>query len=251
MDKLKLLMGRPISVSEEHDLFVQQPLISDVVDMGEDSFNEYVLPYILTIDAIFGGLDNEEELMEKFTVYQLFFLNSEDGGFLDGIFGGKSALGVLEESIKYFLKTDDIQILENRKKIVINNSFLMDEVEFNFLRNIVQSVVGRKDIEVEKPPKNMTPRQKDIWDKLQKGRRRKAEREAIYLQDIINYTAFGGPTFIPLTQIDNMTYYQLHNAYKSVVGIDSYNTSLGYKLSQKFDVKDEIKHWTNILKIGK
>ncbi|EPC8410977.1 AMP-binding protein [Bacillus thuringiensis] len=251
MDKLKLLMGRPISVSEEHNIFVHQPLIRDVVDIGERGFSEYIMPYTLTLDAIFSGVENEEELIEKFTVFQLFFAKTEDSGFLDGIFDGKGALGVLKESLQFFFKTDDVQILENRMKIVINNSYLIDEAEFNTVRNAIQSVVGRKDIEVEKPPKNMTPRQKDIWDKLQKGRRRKAEREAIYLQDIINFTAFGGSTFIPLTQIDMMTYYQLQNAYKSVVGLDSFNINMSYKLSQKFDMKDTIKHWTETLKIGK
>jgi hypothetical protein len=33
--------------------------------------------------------------------------------------------------------------------------------------------------------------------------------------------------------------------------MDAYNIGMGYKLSQKYDVKDDIKHWTETLKIGK
>jgi hypothetical protein len=97
----------------------------------------------------------------------------------------------------------------------------------------------------------MNKRQKDIWFKLQKGRKRSAERNAIYLQDMVNFISFGGNSYISTEQIDNMTYYYLQNAYKSVVGMDAFNLGMGYKLSQKFDVKDDIKHWTETIKIGK
>jgi hypothetical protein len=250
MDKLKLLMGRPIEFNKEHGLYVRQPLINEIVDMGEDLFNKLVLPFTLTSEAVFNGQDNSEELSSKYSIYDLFFTQIEDGYILDNVFGGKSALDVLKESLSYFLQTDNIQFLIYRKKIVVNE-FLIEKDEFFKLRSLIQGVANRKDAEFEKVPKNMTERQRGIWDKLQAGRRRKAEREAIHLQDLINFTSFGGDSYIPLREIDNMTYYQLSNAYNSVMGKDSYKMSMGYKLSYKFDVKDEIKHWTETLKIGK
>lgn len=252
MDKLKLLMGRQIEFDKEHSLFVRQPMMHEVVDLGETGFNDLVLPFVLTNEAVFNGLDNEEELMSRFHIYDLFFAQVEENVFvLDNIFGGKSALGVLKNSLSYFLQTDDIEFLIHRQKIVINGKYLMDKPEYMKLRSIIQSVCNRQDMQVEKPPKNMTKRQQDIWKKLAKGRRRKAEKDAVYLQDMINYTSFGGTTYIPLDQIDRMTYYQLANAYKSVIGKDSFYIGMGYKLSEKFDVKDDVKHWTESLKIGK
>ncbi len=244
-------MGRPIEYSKDHKLFVHQPTISEIVDMGENEFNERLLPFTLTSEAVFNGQDNAEELSLKYSIYELFFTQVEDDVFiLDNVFGGKSALGVLKDSLSYFLQTDNIQFLMNRKKIGVDD-FVVDEEEFMRLRKLIQGVTSRTDVEIENIPKNMTKRQRDIWDKLQAGRRRTAEREALYLQDMINFTSFGGSTYIPLDQIDRMTYYQLFNAYKSVMGKDAFQIGMGYKLSYKFDVKDQIKHWSEALKIGK
>jgi len=220
--------------------------------MGEEGFNDLVMPLILTNESVFNGLDNEEELKAQFHIYDLFFAQIEENVFvLDTVFGGKSALGVLKESLSYFLQTDDIEFLIHRKKIVINSNYLMDKDEFLKFRKVVQDVTNKQDMQVDKAPKDMTDRQKGIWEKLQKGRRRRAEKDAIYLQDLINFTCFGGTSYIPLDQIDRMTYYQFSNAYKSIMGVDAFHTGMSYKLSQKFDVKDEIKHWTESLKIGK
>ncbi|MCC3687370.1 AMP-binding protein [Bacillus cereus] len=252
IDRLKLLMGRQIAISKEHGIFAHQPRVNEIVDMGEDEFNNLILPFTITTETVFNGMEGEEELAERFHIFDLFFMELEEGKtVLDAVFGWKKSTDVLSDSLRYFLKVDDINILENRKKIIVNNAYIIDNDEFDKIKQIIQSIVNREDIKVEKAPKNMTPRQKEIWKKLQKGRKRTAEKSALYLQDIVNYTAFGGTTFIPLEQIDKMTYYQLYNAYSSVIGKDSFNISMGYKLSEKFDMKDTIKHWTESMKIGK
>ncbi len=245
-------MGRAITLNKEHGISVTQPKVSTIVDLGEDSYNELILPYIITTDSVFSGVENEEELRRRFSIFDLFFAKLEDGKtLLDNIFNGKNSQEVLEESLKLFLNAKSVRFLDNRKKIIVDKSYMIDGSEFNKLRLIVQDVIGRKDIEVEKPPKNMTKRQKDIWAKLQKGRRRNAEKNAVYMQDMVNYVSFGGKSFIPTEQIDNMTYWYFMNAYKSIVGVDAFNIGMGYKLSQKFDVKDNVKHWTDTIKIGK
>lgn len=244
-------MGRPVVVNEENNIFVHQPLIKDIVDLGEDKYNELILPYVMNTDAVFNGLENEDELKQQYQFFDLFFIKTESGTILDKIFGGSNALEVLQKSLRYFLRADEIRVLEKRQKVVINNAYMIDNNEFQKLRKAIQSVVNRKDIEVEKPPKNMTKRQRDIWIKLQKGRRRQAEKNAIYLQDIIIFCSLGGESFVPFDEIDNMTYYQLQNVHKGIMGKDAFNMGMGYKLSQKFDVKDDIKHWTETIKIGK
>jgi hypothetical protein len=252
VDKLSLLMKRPIAVNKELGIYVHQPTVNEIIDMGEDEYGSLVLPYILTTDFVFNGVENEEKLIKQFDMFDLFFLKvDEEKTILDNLFNGKKSLDVLSNSLSFFLKTNDIRILKNRMKIIVNNSYLIDKEEFKNLRNIIQAVTNRKDLEVEKPPKNMTKRQADIWRKLQQGRKRKAEKDAIYTQDMINFIAFGGKSYIPYEEIGKMTIYQMHNAYKSIIGIDAFNIGMQYKLSQKFDVKDDIKHWTETLKIGK
>lgn len=244
-------MGKDIPVSEEHNIAVRQPRISEVVDMGEEKLNQVILPFILNTDIIFGNSDKEEELNAQFDIFDLFFVETEDGKMLLDNILGERTIDALVESLKYFLDVEEVRVLSKRKKIVINNAYLIDAEQFRIIRKVVQEVMNRKEIEVEKPPKNMSERQRDIWIKLQRGRKRSAEKNALHLQDIINYTSFGGSYYISFNEIENMTYYQLQNAYKSVIGKDSFDIGMGYKLSQKFDVKDEIKHWTDSLKIGK
>lgn len=243
-------MGRPILINKDSNIHVYQPLIEEIVDMGEDMFQRFVIPYTLTTEAIFNGLDNVDELVEKYHMWDLFFILNEDGGsILDSVLGG-NALDALTEGLKFFLHADEVKILPQRHKVIIDNSYLIDDKEFDSLRKVIQGVIGRGDVEFEKTPKDMSKRQKDIWFKLQAGRRRRAEKEALHLQDLINFTCFGGNAYIPLREIDSMTYFQLNNAYKSIMGMDAYRTGMAFKLSQKFEVKDEIKHWMDSLKIG-
>lgn len=246
-------MGRNILVNKEHDIYVRQPRVSDIVDLGEDYFHRLATTFTITTESLFAGAENEDELIEKFKIFDLFFLKGSNGKTIldDSVFNGKQAIEVLQESLSLFLNVDEFMVLENRRKIVVNNSYIIDINEFNKIRKIVQDILGRKDIEIERAPKEMSKRQEDIWRKLQRGRRRKSKRDAVYMQDIINFTSFGGSSYIPLTEIDKMTYFQLHNAYKSIIGKDAYLAGMQYKLSQKFDVKDEVKHWSETIKIGK
>ncbi|WP_260866684.1 AMP-binding protein [Bacillus pumilus] len=250
IDKLKLYMGRPIVVSEENNLFIKQPLVKDVVDLGEDNFKKFVNPFILTIESIFDGFENLEEISSKYDIFELFFIKGEEGEtILDSAFG-EPALELLKNSLRYFMNCKDIQVLEMRQKLIIDNH-IVDKKEFARIRKIIQEVTCKEDIEIEKAPKDMTKRQKDIWLKLKKGRMKKAEKDAVYMQDIINYVSFGSSSYIPPREIDEMTYYQLYNAYRSIVGIDSYKIGFQYKLSPKFEVKEESKHWLETIKIGK
>ncbi|MDY7043687.1 AMP-binding protein [Virgibacillus sp. M23] len=252
IDTLKLLMGRPLTLNKEYDIKVKQPLISEIVDLGEDNYNRYLRPFVITTEFIFNGLENEEKLINQFDLYDLFFINDEKGNsVLNHIFDGHNALDVIKESLSFFLDTNDIQILQRQKVFGINGEYSLNKNEFSKMKRIVQAITRSSDIEVDKPPKNMTKKQRDIWKKLQKGRKRQSEKNAIYTQDIINYVSFGGKNYISKNQIDEMTYYELRNAYKSILGIDSFNIALGYKLSEKYEVKEDIKHWTETLKIGK
>ncbi len=251
VDKLKLVMGKPILINEETKTHIHHPLVSDIVDMGEEDYQNICLPYILTKDAIFGNLANSKSLSEKYGLLQLFFIEVGEGKrLLDMMFDGDS-LEVLKNSLSYFLKTDEIRLLVRQQKIVVKEKYLIDESEFQKIRKIIQSVIDKSDIEVEKPPENMSPRQEDIWKKLQEGRRRKAEKERIYMQDIVNIVSFGGNNYIPKDVIGNMHYFELSNAYKSITKMDIYKTKLLYHISPKFESKDEFEHWSKELKIGK
>lgn len=254
IDKLRVYSGKPLIIDSEHEIKVYQPSVDEIVDIGEKQFNELVLPFILTTEAIFNGIENEDELVEKYNVFDLFFIQSENGKTIldDTIFSGKKALDVLIDAIVFFTHVDksEIRVINHLRNSIAIGRLVITRENFSLLKDAIHAVLNRKDIEIEKPPKDMGSRQKAIWEKLQQGRRRRAEKEASYLQDIMNFVQFGGNSYIPIQEILSMTYYQLYNAYKSILGKEAHHIGTLYKISPKFEIKDEISHWTKTIKIG-
>lgn len=253
MDKTRLLLGKPIPFSEGFE--VKQPTVEEITMMGEGKFDNYVAPFILTIDALFENEEEAKKIKSEFTLFQLFFHKIDDTKhLLDSVFGGRNALEFIREVLAFFLDIDEsaITILSNRKKFAISDNgreLVIDDLAFNKLREIVQKIVSREDVEVERPPKDMTERQKDIWVKLQAGRKRREKRDAMVMADIINIVWMGGRAYIPLNEVMSMTYFQLRKAYGNIISRDNFDLSMGYKLSQKFDVKDDVKHWAKEFKV--
>lgn len=245
--QLKLYFGKAIPLNDK--VSIRQPTVNEIVDMGDDVFSKLTLPFTINLELIFD--DNIDT--SKLNIFELFFEeNKETGGYiLDNVLGGNS-IELLVDSLSFFTGCDveNIRVLKNRRKIIIDDSYMIDKLSFIDVKNIIQAVCVKSDIEIEKPPKKMNKRQRDIWEKLQEGRRRKAMRESVKMEDMANYISFGGKSYIPMENILSMTYYQFFNAYNSVLGKDAYETGMAYKLSQKYDVKDEIRHWTKTLKIN-
>ena len=253
MNKTRLLLGKSIPFTEGFE--VKQPTIDEVAMMEEGEFDNYVAPFILTIDSLFDNEEEAEKIKSEFTLFQLFFHKIDDTKhLLDSVFGGRNTLEFIRDVLAFFLDIDksSITILEKRKKFAIQDEgreLVIDDMNFDKLRRIVQAIVSREDVEVERPPKNMTSRQKDIWTKLQAGRKRREKREAMSMADIINIVWMGGRSYISLEDVSKMTYFQLRKAYGNTITRDNFDMSMGYKLSQKFDVKDEVKHWAKDFKV--
>jgi hypothetical protein len=45
----------------------------------------------------------------------------------------------------------------------------------------------------------------------------------------------------------DLTYAQLINSYKCIMQIDNYQVMMDYKTSGQFDMKDEVKHWSQFI----
>lgn len=239
----RLFFGKPIPLDDK--VSVTQPKLDEIIEL-DDKYEKYLSPFILTMESLF----EDEEIIESYDLFDLFFEKNEgqDTYLLQGVFNG-NPIEVLSESIKFFTGQEVTKVLENRKKIVIGDSYIVDKIKFKDLRAIIQAISGRKDIVVEKMPKGLSERRQDIWKKLHEGRKRKAQREAMKLEDIANVVSYGGKSYIPLQQILDMTYYTFLNAYKSILDIDSYYISLEYKVSQKYEFKDDLVHWSKSLKV--
>lgn len=253
MNKTRLILGKSIPLSEGFE--VKQPTMEEISLMDEGLFDSYLTPFVLTIDALFENEEEAENIRSKHTIFQLFFHKIDESKYLlDSVVGGRNSLEFLKEAIAFFLDIDEskITILKHRKRFAVSDGdreLIIDDGMYDKLRKVIQFITSREDVEVERPPKNMTDRQKDIWLKLQKGRKRREQREAITMADMINIVALGGRSHIPFNEITKMTYYQFRRAYASIIARDNFELSMGYKLSQKFDVKDEVRHWSKDFKV--
>lgn len=252
MSKTLLILGKEIPFMNGFN--VRQLSIEEIASMGDGVFESYLIPYVLTIDALFDSEEEAEKVKANRTMFQLFFQQTAEGLLLDSVFGGRNTLEFVKSTIALFLGIEEskITILKNRNKFAIQDGsreLLLDDESYSKLREIIQMMHSREDVEVERPPKDMTERQQDIWKKLQEGRKRRQSRESLKLGDIINLVAFGGNSYIPFDAIARMTYFQLYRAYKNVMSRDSYELGMSYKLSQKFDYKDEVKHWAKDFKL--
>ena len=152
----------PLVLNQENNVLVYQPKISEIVqlgDNGEECFNDLIFPFIINMNTIIDSLEIDEENLKDFNILDMFFIKTKDGKTIIDMMFKKDGLDSLLESLKFFLRTDNFKILENRRKIVINDTYLFDNEEFEKLRKIIHAISCKKDIEIEKPPKNMSESQ--------------------------------------------------------------------------------------------
>lgn len=245
MNTTKVFFGMDIPISDQ--LSIIQPTVNKIIDIGEVQFSKYVLPFVMTLDFIFEESFDTSQL----DMFELFFEKGEgESKALDGVFG-KDSVEALLESIVFFSNAtmDDIKVMKHRKRIIIKD-YVLSKENFAEFRKVIQAICVKKDIEAERPPKNMSKRQADIWNKIQAGRKRKALKESVKIEDMANFICHCGQSYIDPLDVLKMKYYQFHNAYLSVVSMDSYHTMTAYKLSQKYDFKDDVPHWTKTMKLN-
>lgn len=250
--KLLLASGKPIKLSEE--VSIHQPTVDSIIDISEDVFAQYLLPYRLNLDILLETVDEKEDLINSLHVFDLFFINSDEKktSVLTPILG-EDALSFLIKTLSFFTKVDEseIKILEHRQKIAIKD-FLLDRESFDMLKKYIQEITISEDVVVEKPPPNLSPRKLDIYNKLMAGRAKAKEREMTYMCDMYVYNQFGGGSYICDEELLKMTYYKFRNAYMNMVNVESYHFGNQLFASTKFNMKQEDnKHWTETLKLSK
>ena len=95
----------------------------------------------------------------------------------------------------------------------------------------------------------MTEKQKDIWNKLQQGRQRAAEKSQIDLSDLINVCQFGGDYYISKDDILNWTMWNITRCYKNILGKSNFKESFEVYCVTGEDKLIKNQHWTDLIKI--
>ena len=181
-------------------------------NIGVELFNNMMIPFVITKDCL--NLSNEE--MENFDLFSDFILND------------KHMLMSVLFIINTFCKTEEIFKQENQiiLRFKDKEDFIISNNNYEDICKIIMLINGKEKIQVEKPPKNMSDRQRDIWEKLQAGRKREAKKNTVHIYDILNVCEFGGNYHIPIEEIESWTIWKIINCYKARINMKTYDDSL-------------------------
>lgn len=225
--KLDLITQDPILFNE---IIIYQPTFNDIKKYGTEQFNQLLLPFSLTFDIL--NISEEEQQNKNL--------------FEDIILKDEMLFGLLILSLQYFCKTEDISFVENGIKV---NEWILNKDNFDEFGEILLQICAREKMKIEKPPVFKNERQRDIWEKLQEGRRRSQKNEELQFYDILNIVEFGGKFHISIEIIKGWTLWRIMNAYKSIIGRDNYDSSFSIFLISGEQKLIE-KHWTQQIKVS-
>lgn len=224
--RLELITGRNINFN---GMNIIQKTISEILDFGMDNYNKLLFPFILDIENF-----NITKDINTVSIFDILILDSNIEIFLN--------------SLKYFCDVNKIQFDEHIKRIYIQNGYL-DRNNFEEFSNIILEINGKVKPKHKKPPVFKSKKHQDIWNKIQEGRKRKAEQNKVELCDIINVCEFGGDYHIPMSEIMSWSLWKVINCYKNILEKQSYKDSFEIFLVSGDKNIIENKHWIDRIKI--
>ena len=181
-------------------------------NIGLDIFDSLLIPFLITKDC----LKMSDEELEQIDLFNDIII--KDQGMLSSV----------AIALQLFCKCEDIYKRDNELLLNFNDkeTFVINNGNFEDICQIIMKMNGKEKIKVEKPPKNMSERQRDVWEKLQAGRKRENEKNTVHIYDMLNVCEFGGNYHIPIEEIENWTLWKIMNCYKARVNMKTYDDSL-------------------------
>lgn len=244
--KFDLLFNKPIQLSEK--VYINTPTVEQVC--YEEDFTTYSSSVIRSTREMFTPYREDlEKLSAKYpTIWGMIF--DDEGDIIFGkINGFESGRELVIETLSYWtsLPKEDFEILVNSKKIINKKAdWIIDEDTFNGIVELIKDLINYKENTDLIAPLNMSKRQEGIFYNMYKGRVRKLKKQTgRTMADKILILQISMDSYIPMEEIRKMSIYHFNKLYESIELKEAYNTQLQYKLSPKFDVKDEggQKHW--------
>ncbi|MDF2588224.1 MAG: hypothetical protein K0S41_2065 [Anaerocolumna sp.] len=230
---LDLVTQDPINYN---GLIIYQPSFMDIKQYGLENYDVLMYVHKLTLDCFGGVVSGDTNLFE------------------DIILKDKGLTNCLTESLYMFTKPEIIYLSSDNKylKLVFNKNdhFIINADNFNDISDILLKINATQKIKIEKPPENMSDRQKDVWKKLQEGRQRDENKNELHLYDMLNICEFGGDYHIPISVIKDWSLWRIMNCYKTRVGWKGYCDNLQIALISHDDKNISGKnHWYQQLMI--
>jgi hypothetical protein len=232
VDKIYLQLNEPVQFYNVCTIY--QPTIKDILIYKEENFNRLFLPFLILQDY------KEQHDNKSINPFDLLFLNENI-----------SIKDLMINSLLYFCREKVYEDKNNLQFRIGLNAGTLNRNNYDEFVDTLFTVFDKEknpNNKQEEPPQ-MSEKQKKIWLKLQEGRRRTAERNALNLSSIINVVMFGGNYYISSNEIKDMTVWQLLNAYKSILNKDSFYINFEQCLAGVDSKGLDLTHWSQKLRI--
>ena len=231
MDKYNLYLKAQKPIKFYDVCIISQPSFEEILEFGIEEFEKLLLPYYITIDNISEELTDEQK---------------EGIANFDLLCSSEEFMSYLISSLEFFCKAK----IDFDDKGIFFKGFngRLNRDNFDELANSILKICGRERQKTEKKV-FANDIQRDIWEKLQAGRKRFASKNELKLEDVLNVCEFGGKYHIPMEMIERWSLWRIINCYKTIMGIRSYEDSFSiYLISGEKDLI-EGKHWTETIRI--
>ena len=207
--------------------------------IGYEVFSQCMFPFCITKDYI--EYVNNCELDNTFNLFEEIILKDKDMVKLVSII-----LSIFCKPEHIYADDKGIMLCDDKDNVM----FVLNRDNFEEFSEIILKLNGKSKLKVEKPPKNMSNRQRDVWEKLQAGRKREEKKNEVHFYDILNVCEFAGQYRIPISEIESWTIWKILNCYNAKIGLKSYDDSLAIGLVAH-DLKDiqGNNHWLKKLMI--
>lgn len=233
MENINLYLKTQESIPFYNICKIHQSSFKEILDYGIEDFEKLLLPYYITIDSLSDEITEEEK--QNLTNFEL-------------VCSSQDSVEFLFLSLEFFCKC---KIDVDKDGFIFEGcNGRLNKNNFDEFAEIILKICGRERVKKEKVPEFKNDRQKDIWQKLQEGRKRNAKNNEIKMEDIINYCEFGGRSYIPIEEIKKWTIWRIMNCYNSIIGTSAYNDSFRIYLVSGEKSLIENKHWTDLLKLN-
>lgn len=210
--------------------------------------------YQPTIKTLIENDYTELEFLQPFLIHTgLYEVLEENNGEIKNFdlfyFENLELFISLVKGLKLFYRASDEDITLEGKEIIIKKDIRINRDNFDYLAEVILEMFMTKRPEKEdKSRKYEDDTRQKLWDKIRKKREEASKKNALQICDIINIICHING-FVPYTKVLDLTYYQLINSYQMLVRVDSYRDFIQYKVSSKFDIKQDAKHWLKEAKI--
>lgn len=233
VDTFQLISGAPIHISEL-DLFIYQPRLYQIAEIGEERFYNYLSYFRIKKSLILQNISDPMQLesLNNMTEYEVLKALIDDEPDIEV---GMSIIFKLIikdlRSIKFNIGFIFINTEAGQQYIINNDSFLV-------IKDIVYQIFGLEDTKKEFNPTNKAAEEivNKISDRRKKLSEMQGKKDQSILTDFVSILAVG-LNCVNMKDILNLTIYQIFNIMKRFGMYSQYNIQIQALMQGAEDVE--------------